>query len=46
MGRIQVVLDEDVEQALRSKAKVKGDISRIINETLSEKLVTVEEVKK
>ena len=34
MGRVQVVLDDDVEALLRNHIQKKGDISRIINEAL------------
>ena len=34
MGRVNVVLEEDVEEMLRNHIKKKGDISRIINEAL------------
>jgi len=34
MGRVNVVLEEDVEELLRKHTRKKGDISRIINEAL------------
>ena len=34
MGRVQLVLDDDLEEIVRNKAKRKGDISKIINEAL------------
>lgn len=34
LGRVNVVLEEDVEELLRNHIKKKGDISRIINEAL------------
>ena len=36
MGRIQVVLPDDVEKRLRDEAKKKGDISAIVTEALKE----------
>ena len=37
LGRITVILDEDVEDWLRFKARKKGDMSKIVNEALREK---------
>jgi len=34
MGRVQVVLDEDVEKLLRNHIQRKGDISKIINDAI------------
>ena len=34
MGRVNVVLDDDIEALLRNHIKRKGDISKIINEAL------------
>jgi len=34
MGRIQVVLDNDIEKELRSRSQKKGDMSNLINKTL------------
>jgi len=36
MGRVQVVLEDPVEDELRRRALKKGDISRIINQALKE----------
>jgi len=38
MGRVQVVLDDDVEKLLRNHVERKGDISKIINEALRKHL--------
>ena len=32
MGRIPIIFDEDVEIELRNRAKMKGDLSRIVND--------------
>jgi len=32
MGRIPIIFDEDVEVELRNRAKVKGDLSRMVND--------------
>lgn len=37
LGKVTVILDEDVEEWLRSKIRRKGDISKIVNEALKEK---------
>ena len=34
MGRIQIILDKDVETTLRDLAKRKGDLSEIVNKAL------------
>ena len=34
MGRVNVVLEDDVEELLRNHIKRKGDISKIINQAL------------
>ena len=39
MGRVQVVLEDDLEELLRNRIKRKGDMSRIINEALRKHLV-------
>lgn len=36
MGRVQVVLDADVEKLLRDRCKKKGDMSKFVNEALRE----------
>jgi len=36
LGRVQVVLEDLVEDELRDRAKKKGDISRIINQALKQ----------
>jgi len=38
LGRVQVVLDDDVEKLLRNHIERKGDLSRIVNEALRKHL--------
>jgi len=38
MGKVNVVLEEKVEQALRKRTRKKGDISDIVNEALRQYL--------
>ena len=37
LGRVTVVLDEDIEDWLRDKNRKKGDLSKIVNAALREK---------
>ena len=38
MGKVTVVLDDDLEEKVRKLTRKKGDFSRIVNEALREKL--------
>ena len=38
LGKVTVILEEDVEEWLRNKIRRKGDISKIVNEALKEKM--------
>jgi len=38
MGKVTVVLDDDVEELVRKQTRKKGDFSKIVNEALREKL--------
>jgi len=37
LGKVTVILDEDVEDWLRHKSLRKGDMSKIVNEAIKEK---------
>jgi len=38
IGKVTVVLDDDVEELVRKQTRKKGDFSKIVNEALREKL--------
>ena len=46
MGKITIVLSDDIEERLRTKTRKRGDLSRIIEKALEEWLERNEEGKK
>ena len=45
MGKVNIVLDDDIEWALRTQIRRRGDLSRIVNEALRNHLNEKEKVK-
>ena len=41
LGKVTVILDEDVEEWLRTQTRKKGDLSKIVNEALRKRMERV-----